>query len=279
MSILGGFEGLLYRSATELGTAYNIGVCSRLAPVVDPGNIDIAGTGKRGLYDILLGMIEPKFTLDILPAAGDDHTDGIKFIADYQDGNTALAWLHLQFGALGLTFYNVYMNTVSVICRHNAAISATIEFWADYGKALAQTNTSKVITPYRWLASVFDIDNVPETQWWEWRYDVANNLQRLGSVTTTGTRSIESRHRRVTGSLVKDLRSFTEFIDIMGPGLPAPAGETSKFEVEITVATPGCSVDPTTLIEADGRWGPLEAPTGPEDLIAKRFPFTLLDLT
>lgn len=264
MSILGGFEGLVYSSSAKGGgaAASNIGVATRLNPVVDPGNINVRGDGRRGLYDILLGMVEPVFNLDMWPTDKD-------FITTYQDGQTAIPFLHYKTGSIGLTFTNVYVNRMSVESRHNEAINLSTELWAESGEALAtQAWGAVVTTPYRWLDSLLKIATATEFEWWEWRYEVVNNLQRLGDVNDRSTRSIEARHREVTGMIVKDCKSFTEFTELMNTA----GADPSKFKIQI-------QLDGSDLLNSNSRWGRIEAPSGPEDLIAKRFPFTALDLT
>jgi len=261
MSIQGGFETNIYESATKTGNATHIGITTRISPVVEPNNIDARGTGRRGLYNVLLGMIEPQITLEI--ALNDKD-----FLSNYQDGQTAIPFLHLKSGSIGITYTNVYINRCSVTSRHNEAIAVTVELWAEEGETLAAASWGSPSTvPYRWLDTELILDSVTETQWWEWRYDINNNLQRLGDVDSGGTREIVARHRVVSGSLVKDLRSWSEFIDMMDT-----SSEEGLVAFEMTI-------DGTTVINSDGRWGRIEGPTGPEDLIAKRFPFTLLDVS
>uniref|UniRef100_A0A6M3M3L5 Uncharacterized protein n=1 Tax=viral metagenome TaxID=1070528 RepID=A0A6M3M3L5_9ZZZZ len=267
MAILGGYEALVYTSSgvsKSSGNATNVGVMTRINPTLDPGNIPVRGTGKRGLYDILLGMREPKFAFDMLFTDKD-------FIVTYQDGLTAIPWLHLRFPGSpdsGLSFENVYFNRTSVESRHNEAISATIEAWSESMEALGDPDWQAVVsTPYRWLDSSLTIAAIPETEWWSWRYESANNLQRQGNVDDGGTRVIVAKHREVSGLIVMDLDSFSEYTDLMNL-----VTEEGKFNITI-------QVDSEDLLNADSRWGVLEAPTGPEDLIAKRFPFTALDLS
>lgn len=261
MSIQGGFEANVYQSATKTGNASHIGITTRISPVVEPNNIDARGTGRRGLYNVLLGMPEPQITLELSLNDKD-------FLTDYQDGQTAIPFLHLRTGSIGITYTNVYFNRVSVTSRHNEALAVTIELWAEVGEALAAaTFGSPSTVPYRWLDTSLTLDAVVETQWWEFRYDINNNLKRLGDVDSGGTREIVAGHRNVSGSLVKDLRSWSEFITMM---------TTSSEEALVTFLM---KIDGTTVINSDGRWGRLEGPAGPEDLIAKRFPFTLLDVS
>lgn len=262
MSIQGGFQANIYESAAKgSGNADHIGITTRIAPAVEPNAILARGTGRRGLYNALLGMIEPQISLDMLL---NDKT----FLTNYQDGQTAIPFLHLKTGSIGITYTNAYINRCGVTARHNAGFEVSVDIWADKGEVLAsQSWQPPSASFYRWLDTVFEIDSTPETQWWEWRYEINNNLQRLGDVDSGGTREIVARHRVVTGSLVKDLRSWTEFTDMM---------DTSAEKALIAILI---KLDGTTIINSDARWGRIEGPTGPEDLIAKRFPFTLLDIS
>ena len=276
-NILGGFSGTLYTSATydDGGAAVNVGVITRVTPRLDPGNINIRGTGERGLYDILLGMRDPRLTIEFVPTSK-------TFLTTYQDGTTGIAFLHVKFAGStdGLTFVNAKVNTISVEGTHPEAISVSVEFWGGgstaYPSGIIQWNGSvpsqawgvRVTTPYRWLDSTVDIGLVTESAWWSWRYEVNNNLQRLGNVSTGGTRDLKARHRDVTGLIVIDLEDFDEYGDLANLG-----AEMAKFNITI-------DLDTTALLNCDYcRWGVLEAPFGPEDLIAKRFPFTATDLT
>ena len=277
-SIYGGFEELIYTSSAigAGATATPVGITTRLNPILDPSNISIRGTGKRGLYDILLGMRQPQFTIDMFPS-------DIDFIGDYQDGQTEIPYLHYRNvrTGTGLTFTNVVFNRVSVESRHNEAITATIEAWSDGLTALATIgtwSTLTAVTPYRWLYSTLTIAATPETEWWSWRYEVNNNLQRLGNVSTGAIRDVKARHREVTGLIVKDLASFSEWTDLM---VVAPATEEAKFNITIQVdgdTGPGTGSTVDLLNQDACRWGSLEAPVGPEDLQAKRFPFVAIDL-
>jgi len=280
--IFGGFEEVIYTSDAVGGgeTPNPVGITTRLNPFLDTSNINVRGTGRRGLYDILLGMRQPQFSIDILP------TD-IDFIADHQNGQTEIPFLHYRKlpSGPGLTFTNVVFNRTSVEARHNEAITATIEAWAD-GLGPLETMASwpaiTDVTPYRWLHSTLTIKAVPEPAWWSWRYEVNNNLQRLGEPNTGAIRDVKARHRDVTGLIVKDLASFAEWTELM---VVAPASEEAKFNITITVdggngPSPPAVSDPVDLIDQPAcRWGRLEAPVGAEDLQAKRFPFTAIDLT
>ena len=277
---MGGFEEIIYTSsAIGAGeTATPVGICTRINPILDPSNINVRGTGRRGLYDILLGMRQIQFNIDILPSA-------MSFIADYQDGQTEIPYLHYRNTrtGTGLTFINAVFNRVSVEARHNAAITATIEIWADDVTALATMQTwtafASVVTPYRWLYSALTIGAVPELAWWSWRYEVNNYLQRLGNVQTGAIRDIKARHRDVSGLIVKDLVTFEEWTDLM---VVAPATEEPKFNITITINGedgPGSGASINLLNQDACRWGRIEAPTGAEDLQAKRFPFTAIDLS
>lgn len=267
-SIFGGYEPLIYTSdggTKNNGAFTNRGVATRINPILDPGNIEIDGSGRRGLYDILLGMREPQFTLDML------FTDKT-FISTFQDGLTAPPWLHYRIPGTpdsGLTFEAPKINRVSVEARHNEAIMATIEFWAKAVSAIAIPGSGwpgVVSTPYRWSDSDLTI-GILQTDWWSWRYEVNNNLQRLGNVADGGTRDIKARNRRVTGTIIKDCSSYAEYIALADLG-----SEAAKFNITI-------EVDSLPLLNVDCRWGRLEAPSGPTDLIAKRFPFVAKDLT
>lgn len=283
----GGFQELIYTSSA-LGagaTANAVGITTRLNPILDPSNINVRGTGKRGLYDILLGMRQPQFTMDILP------TD-INFIFTNQTGQNRIPYLHYGVGAsgeqptAGLLFSGVYTNRVSVEARHNEAITATMDMWAEDVTLIFPVDNwdAHDVTPYRWLDSELWIGGVEEDYWWSWRYEVNNNLQRLGNVADGGTRTpggIKARHKDVSGLIVKDLASFSEWALLMLVDSPAP-----KFNVTLKVFGNGGPQDPPRsgvameLINQDAcRWGRLEAPVGPEDLQAKRFPFTAIDVT
>lgn len=270
--IYGGFEFLVYTSADSDGTdATPRGITTRINPILDTSNINVRGTGRRGLYDILLGMRQPQFTMDILP------TD-IDFIADNQLGQTEIGRLHLRKlpSGPGLTFKNVYFNRVSVESRHNEAISSTIEVWAKDLLSLTSQNflSFSDVVPYRWLHSELTIIATIEPQWWSWRYEINNNLQRLGSVTTGLTRDIKARHKEVTGLIVKDLEGFDEWWQFMV--------EKDKFNIGIRVngsGSPGSGSWKPLISQPYCRWGRMEAPVGPEDLQAKRFPFTAIDVT
>ncbi len=271
MSIQSGPLANVYESLSKGGSADadHIGITTRISPTVDPNNIIIRGTGRRGLYNVLLGMIEPRISFDLLL---NDKT----FLTNYQNGQNAIDFLHLKTGSLGITYTNVYLNRVTVVSRHNEAFQVTVEAWAESGEALTnQTWKAPSVTPYRWLDTSFAMDtgsgSVVETQWWEWRYEINNNLRRLGDVDSGGTREITARARTVTGSLVKDLRSWSEFTEMMDT-----SSEESLIEFRIKLDTLGT---PVNLINADGRWDAIEAPIAAEDLIAKRFPFTLLDVS
>ena len=265
-SILGGYEALVYTSSgvtKDLGNATNIGVASRVNAILDPGNIEVAGTGKRGLYDVLLGMREPQFAFDLL------FTDKT-FLTTYQDGLSVIPWLHLLFPGSpnkGLTFENAVLNRVSVESRHNEAIQSSIEAWAEGLSAIGSPSFGGVVTtPYRWVDSTLTIGALV-TDWWSWRYEIANNLQRLGNVDDGDTRAIKARQRRVTGLIIRDLATFTEYTDLVNY-----ASEPAKFNITI-------QVDGVDMLNSDCRWGRLESPSGPEDLIAKRFPFVALDIS
>lgn len=275
--ILGGFVGTLYYSSgyDDNSAATNVGVVTRMDPVLDPNNINVRGTGERGLYDILLGMRDPQLSIEFLPT-------NAPFLATYQSGTSALAYLHIRFSGAtdGLTLVNSKVNRATVEGRHNEAIRSTFEWWgggnATYpagiiqwdGSVPTQTWGARVTTPERWLDSVVSIGGSTESAWWSWRYDVTNNLQRLGNVSTGGTRDLKVRHRDVNGEIVMDLEDFDEYGALANLG-----SEQAKFNITISVSA-------QELLNCDYcRWGRLGSAFGPEDLIAKRFPFTATDLT
>ncbi|MBA7485514.1 hypothetical protein ES707_21061 [subsurface metagenome] len=276
-TIYGGFDFTIYTSDdTDGADATPRGITTRINPILDTSNINIRGTGNRGLYDILLGMRQPQFTMDILPSE-------MKFITLYQNGQNGPGRLHLkQTVGDGLTFKEPRFNRVSVEARHNEAISATIEVWAESLQDLTTQSWDPftAFEPYRWLHSTLDIGTETEDAWWSWRYEVNNNFQRLGNVDDGGTRAIKPRHREVTGLIVKDLASFSEWVDLMI--LEPDDPDLDKFDITIQVdGLDGPSSGGTAWMikQPYCRWGRLEAPFGPEDLIAKRFPFTALDIT
>ena len=272
--IYGGFEELIYESSA-LGpgaTADPVGITTRLNPILDPSNINIRGTGRRGLYSILLGMRQPQFTMDILP------TD-VDWLREHQLGQKVIPYLHYKntsYALKGLLFIDVTLNRVSVESRHNEAISATIVAWAEDVEPLMPVDTWSTLTavePFRWLDSTLKIP-AEESAWWSWRYEINNNLQRLGNVDDGDTRDIVPRHRDVSGLIVKDLADFNDW--------PLLMAEASEFNITIEVKGdlgPGLGSDVTLLNQDYCRWGRIEAPVGPEDLQAKRFPFTAIDVT
>ncbi len=280
-SILGGFIGTVYTGATIDGAKTNRGIITRFNPSLDPGNLPVRGTGERGLYDLLIGRREPMFSIDFLPS----DSAGRDWIAAIQDGSSVTSFLHLKFDVSptdkGLTFEDAVVNRLSLEAREGEIIRASAEFWSgggstwpvgirDYDDTLpGGAYGARATTPYRWLDSVLDIGAViPVDDWWSWRYEVNNNLQRLGNVSTGGTRDIKPRQRDVSGLIVMDLETFAEYGDIADL-----ASEMSRFNITITL-------DTVEMLNCDRcRWGRLEAPSGPEDLIARRFPFTATDLT
>jgi len=284
MSILGGFLGTVYTATTlTSGIPENRGVITRFSPVLDPGNIPVRGTGEKGLYDILIGFRQPRLTLEFLP------TDEV-WIEDIQDGSLGIKYLILRFvGNIGLIFVNPYVNRFTLEATHGEAIRCTAEFWAagDVTYPVGVVNFAaasptpaswgaRVGSPdspvYRWLDSDLYIGGYPGTpitDWWSWRYEVNNNLQRLGNVATGGTRLIEGKQRDVTGLIVRDCMNFAEYWQIANLGT-----EMDEFNIAVTLGATN-----RVMLDCDYcRWGTLEAPSGPEDLIAKRFPFTATDL-
>lgn len=275
MSLLGGFLGTVYTGATIDGAKTNRGVITRFAPSIDPGNLPVRGTGERGLYDVLIGMRAPVFTIDFTPTDKD-------WIVAIQDGSAVSSFLHLYFASVnkGLTFENYAANRLSLECNQGEIVRASAEFWAggganwpvglrDYDDTTpGGAYGARMTTPYRWLDSTVDIALSTETQWWSWRYEVVNNLQRLGNVADGSTRLLVPRQRDVSGLIVKDCEDFVEYGDIADV-----AAEMARFNITI-------NLDGIDMLNCDRcRWGRLETPSAPEDLIAKRYPFTATDLT
>lgn len=246
-----------------------------MTPVLDPHNLNVRGTGERGLYDILVGMRDPRVTIDFQICSK-------TFLTTYQGGSTAIPYVHLKFSGStdGLTFVGCKVERITVTGRHGEMITGSMELWAggngSYPSGLirwggvvpSQTWGSRSITPYRWLNSIVTINSVVNSQWWEWRYEVRNNLQRLGNVATGGTRDLKNKARDLTGEVIMDLEDFSEYGTVANLG-----SDGLKFPFKITL-------DGTDILDATYcRWTRLEAPFSAEDLIAKRFPFTATDLT
>ena len=293
--IYGGFEELLYTSDNLDDTPTCRGITTRLNPILDPSNISIRGTGNRNLYDILLGMRRIQVAIDILPT-------NIDFIKTYQNGQAYPAYIHYanKTNNTGLTFVAPRFNRMSLESRHNEAIRATIEVWAEdlvdpAGTTLPAISgwpsAPSLIIPYRWSHSTLTIsDPTPtvEDAWWSWRYEVNNNLQILGNVDDGGIRDIVPKHSDVSGLIIKDMASFSEWTELMkgtvGRVLGAhPTPEEPKINIKIEIdgsngPSPPYDTDSVTLLDKSCRWGRIEAPTGAEDLQAKRFPFTALGI-
>ena len=275
-SILGGFLGTVYTAATMGGAKTNRGVITRFNPRLSPGNLPVRGTGERGLYDILIGRREPVFSIDFYPTDKD-------WIAAIQDGSSVTTFLHLYFSSVnkGLTFEDAVVNRLSLEGRDGEIIRASAEFWSGGGAnypvgiedyddtAPTGAYGARVTTPYRWLDSVLNVGVVaPVDNWWSWRYEVNNNLQRLGNVSDGSTRDIIPKQRDVSGLIVMDCEDFAEYGDIADV-----AAEMARFNITI-------ELDTVDMLNCDRcRWDDLETPAGPEDLIAKRYPFTATDLT
>ena len=263
-NILGGFEGKAYKSTTEEGAKTNLGVVTRFNPLVDPGNIDVRGTGRRGLYNILLGIREPRFEMDLLVA---DES----FLDDIIDGQTAISWLHLKVGAggAGLSFEEAYANRITGSCRAGEAVNATVEFWSEGAQAYVSAGAigADQTTPKRWSDSVVSLAGATITDWHEWRFEVNNNLQRLANVADGGTRAVKARHRDVSATLIRDLVNYTDYVNILNL-----ASEQAIFNFTL-------SLEGTELINSNARYGPLASPAGGEDLITRQFPLEILDLT
>jgi len=287
VSILGGFLGTVWTSSgyNDGSVASNRGVITRFNPTIDPGNLNIRGTGARGLYDVQLGLRQPQFTIDMLPTPEEDEAgdSGADWLSNIQDGQTAIAYLHIKFfgSTEGLTFVNVLVNRLSVEARAPENITATIEFWAganitypvgviDWNGSVPNQDWSsgRVTTVYRWLDSILEFGGATESEWWTWRYEVVNNLQRLADVTEGSTRVLVARTRDVTGTITKDLDDFKEWRELANV-----AAELTRFNVTITL-------DGTPLLNCSRcMWGRIGGASGAEDLIAKTLPFFATDLT
>ena len=224
------------------------------------------------MRDIILGLKDPRLTVEFTPP-------DTSFIRTYQDG-TVIGTLHYKVGTdVGLTFTSAKINRLSATCRAGDILRITAEIWGtsvrtlDTGCPWAGTELE---TALAWINFIVKVATkaaptvlVPNTKWHEWRYEIVNNLERLANVDAKTTRSLERRHRNVTGMLVQDLEDMAEFIEFMG------GSAEEKFKMQILeVANP-------LLGGASGvytQWGRIEAPHGPEDLQLKRFPFTCLNI-
>jgi len=268
--IAGGFQAELHTSATKTGVTTFRGFVQRINPSLNPNNINVRGGGRRGLYDIILGMREPVISFDLIVT---DET----FLSSYQNGESSIAFMHIRYNMnvdIGLTFTTVRFNTQSVECRAGEAVNATIEVWAVAVEVLAGAsfaNPSGSAIP--WSDTDFYLDEdglgfVEETTWQSWRYEVNNNLERLPNVNDGSTRDMVPRSRTVTGMLIKDLADFDEYIGIVD--------EDPMIDFKLEIEGVG---SPTIMFSNEGRWGRVETPGGVQDLVYKRYPFTLLDLT
>lgn len=280
-AILGGFLGTVYTAPSMAADKVNRGVITRFNPTLSPGNLPVRGTGERGLYNILIGRREPVFTIDFLPTDAD-------WLASLRSGSAGDSLMHLYFQSVnkGLTFENYACNRLSIEGREGEIIRASAEFWAGGGTNwpvgikdyddVAPTGSygDREILPYRWLDSKLHIGVVsPVLTWWSWRLEINNNLRRLGDVEDGSTRDLQARQRDVSGLVVMDLADFAEYELIADVTIP----DMAYFNITIELGPTGALVDMLNCNSC--RWDRLEAPSGPEDLIAKRFPFTATDIT
>jgi len=272
MPILGGWNTTVWYGGDPT-PATCLGVITRPDPVLDPALINIRGTGKRGLRNIILGLKD--FRLNIEWAPSDS-----AFIRQYQDG-TEISKMHYKVGTnVGLTFTALKIERLTVSCRAGDILRASAEIVAKDVRTL-DTNCpwggTEIDDVLAWINFIIKVapkatptSPVINSKWHEWRYEVRNNLERLANVDTKTTRSLEQRHRDVTGMLVWDLENYSEWLEFVG------SDAEKKFYLQIMHASN------YLLGSANGvytQWGRLDAPHGPEDLQLKRFPFTCLDLT
>jgi len=287
VSIYGGWSTTIWFGGAVGNPSTNVGIVTRPDPIFDPALIEVAGTGKRGLYDILMGIKDPRLTVEWIPGyisgSGTPVSDSTNFIRTYQAG-AQLATLHYLVkkapSAVGLTFSNARIDRLTLSCRAGDVLRATAEFLAEnvaavdalcpwsgveINKALAWPYVSVYVAPKS--APTVPVEN---TKWHEWRYEVRNNIERLANVNNKGTRSLELRSRRVTGTLVWDFENFTEYTDFVG------ASADALFALHVKDDDNNYLLGQASW--ANAQWGRLEVPHGPEDLQLKRFPFTSLNL-
>ena len=288
MSIYGGWNVTLWSGGSPGNPSANIGIVTRPDPVFDPSIISVDGTGRRGLYDIVLGVRDPRLTVEWAPAYLSSSltpvSDATSFIRSFQAG-AEIAALHYLLAkgpaAVGLTFANCRIDRLAVSCRAGDILRCTAEILAK-SVALADASCpwggSELTKALAWhyldvLVAPKSTPTTPveNTKWHEWTYEVRNNIERLINVNDKTTRSLEIRSRRVTGSLTWDFDSLTEYSDMVG------VDASKLFALQVKDS------DGNYLLGASGyanaQWGRLEAPVGPEDLKLKRFPFTSLHLT
>jgi hypothetical protein len=235
-----------------------------------------------------MGIKDPRITLEWIPGyvagSGTPFTDATAFIRNYQAG-AQIATLHYLVkkgpAAIGLTFSNARADRVTLSCRAGDVLRATAEFFGEnvtvvdaacpwggveVNKAVAWPYVSLLVATKAAPTTVAE-----NTKWHEWRYEVRNNLERLANVNTKGTRSLEVKQRRVSGTLVWDFENFNEYTEYIGVDADKLfALQVKDDEGNYLLGQAGW---------ANAQWGRLEVPHGPEDLQLKRFPFTSLNLT
>lgn len=275
MPILGGWETVIWYGGGP-SAATNIGVVTRPDPVLDPALINVRGTGKRGLRNLIVGLKDHRLNIDWVPA-------NTTFITDYQDGSE-ISTLHYKVGSVGITLVANRLNRLTTSCRAGDLLRCSGEFWAesirplDSGCPWGGVEIDDVMSWENFVLKVApktDPTNpVVNTKWHEWRYEVRNNLERLANVDTKTTRSIEPRSRDVSGLLVWDLENYDEWVHSQ-TGFIGTKGE-EKFYIQIME---GSNYLLGSVNGVYSQWGRVEAPHGPGDLQLKRFPFTSLDLS
>jgi len=266
MSIKGGWDTTLWYGAAP--TPVNLGVVTRPDPNLDPALINVRGTGKRGLRDIILGLKDFRVSVEWAPAS-------VSFITSFQAG-AEIAALHYKVAALGLTFKPAYVERLTVSCRAGDYLRCSGEIVAKEVVTLEAFSGTEVDTVLDWTNFQIRVapksaPTVPATvsDWHEWRYEVRNNFERLPNVDAKTTRSLVQRHREVTGLLVRDLNDYAEWLEFVG------GDAEKKFYIQVKQ---GANYLLGSASGIYSQWGRLEAPHGPEDLQLKRFPFTCIDL-
>jgi len=266
MPIKGGWDTTIWYGAAPTPTC--LGVVTRPDPVLDPALIEVRGTGKRGLREIVLGLKDFRVNVEWAPAS-------VSFITSFQAG-AEIAALHYKAGAVGLTFKPAYVERLSVSCRAGDIARCSGEFVAKEVVTLEAISGTEVNTVLDWTN--FEVKVAPKTaptvpatnsKWHEWRYEVRNNFERLANVNAKTTRSLEQKHREVSGLIVWDLEDYAEWLEFVG------GDAEQKFYIQIKQ---GANYLLGSASGVYSQWGRLESPHGPEDLQLKRFPFTSVDL-
>ena len=234
--------------------------------------IEVRGTGKRALRDIILGVKDPRINIEFVPPNS-------SFVRAYQTG-AEIATLHYKVGTIGITFSNCRVNRMTVTCRAGDIMRVTAEILGSNIAALASGCPwagNEIETALHWIGTSVKVapksnPTVPvvNSKWHEWRYEIRNNIERLPYVDSKGTRSLELRHREVNGLLVWDFEDMAEFTEFVG------SDAEDKFYLQILE---GANYMLGSASGSLAQWGRLEAPHGPEDLILRRFPFTCIDIT